>query len=89
VLLHACGIPTGICYQHITLGDVPETGFCIHALNAVYIKSLDRWIHLDARELMQVLEENMDALYMYLNCLPDNIFQYKKASIEDTRSSEE
>ena len=38
---------------------------------------------------MQGLEENMDALYMYLNCLPDNIFQYKKASIEDTRSSEE
>ena len=29
---------------------VPETGFCIHALNAVYIKSLDSWIRLDARE---------------------------------------
>lgn len=29
--------------------DVQETGFCIHALNAVYINSLDRWIHLDAR----------------------------------------
>ena len=48
-LLRACGIPTGICYQRLTLGDVPETGFCIHALNAVYIKSLDRWIRLDAR----------------------------------------
>ena len=121
-LLRACGIPTGICYQRLTLGDVPETGFCIHALNAVYIKSLDRWIRLDARgnksgvdaqfdleqerlafpvrkdlgevdygiiyanpsdKLMQVLEENTDALYMYLNCLPDNIFEYKKASIED------
>lgn len=39
-LLRACGISTGICYQRLTLGDVPETGFCIHALNAVYIKSL-------------------------------------------------
>ena len=29
------------------------------------------------------LEENTDVLYMYLNCLPDNIFEYKKASIED------
>ncbi|MDE6687694.1 MAG: transglutaminase family protein [Lachnospiraceae bacterium] len=48
-LLRACGIPAGICYQRLTLGDVPETGFCIHALNAVYIKSLDRWIRLDAR----------------------------------------
>lgn len=36
--LRACGIPAGICYQRLTLGDVPETGFCIHALNAVYIK---------------------------------------------------
>ena len=121
-LLRACGIPTGICYQRLTLGDVPETGFCIRALNAVYIKSLNRWIRLDARgnktgvdaqfdleqeklaflvrkdlgeedygivyanpsdKLMQVLEENTDALYIYLNCLPDNIFEYKKASIED------
>ena len=121
-LLRACGIPAGICYQRLTLGDVPETGFCIHALNAVYIKSLDRWIRLDAREnkdgvdaqfdleweqlafpvrsdlgevdygivyanpsekLMQVLEENTDALYMYLNCLPDSIFEYKRAAITD------
>lgn len=121
-LLRACGIPVGICYQRLTLGDVPETGFCIHALNAVYIKSLNRWIRLDARgnktgvdaqfdleqerlafpvrkdlgevdygivyanpsdKLMQLLEENTDAIYMYLNCLPDNIFEYKKASIED------
>lgn len=123
-LLRACGIPVGICYQRLTLGDVQETGFCIHALNAVYINSLDRWIRLDAGgnktgvdaqfdleqerlafpvrkdlgevdygivyanpsdKLMQVLEENTDALYMYLNCLPDNIFEYKKASIERYR----
>ncbi|MBE5940315.1 MAG: GNAT family N-acetyltransferase [Lachnospiraceae bacterium] len=121
-LLRACGIPAGICYRRLTLGDVPETGFCIHALNAVYIKSLNRWICLDARgnkegvdaqfdleqeklafpvrndlgevdygivyanpseKLMQVLEENTDALYMYLNCLPDSIFEYKKATIAD------
>lgn len=31
------------------MGDTPETGFCIHALNAVYIKSIDKWIRLDAR----------------------------------------
>lgn len=121
-LLRACGIPTGICYQRLTLGDVPETGFCIHALNAVYIKSWDRWIRLDARgnkdgvdaqfdlkqeklaflvrsdlgevdygivyanpseKLMQVLEESTDALYMYQNCLPDSIFEYKKVAIAD------
>lgn len=121
-LLRACGIPAGICYQRLTLGDVPETGFCIHALNAVYIKSLNRWIRLDARgnkegvdaqfdieqerlafpvrrelgevdygivyanpsdKLMEILEKNTDALYMYLHCLPDSIFKYKKAAIED------
>ncbi len=121
-LLRSCGIPAGICYQRLTLGDVPETGFCIHALNAVYIKTLNRWIRLDARgnkvgvdaqfdlqqerlafsvnknfgevdykivyanpsdKLMHVLEENTDALYMYLNCLPDSIFEYRKATIED------
>ena len=121
-MLRACGIPTGICYQRLTLGDVPDTGFCIHALNAVYIKSLDKWIRLDARgnkagvdaqfdleqeklafpvrsalgeedygivyanpsdKLMKVLEENTDALHMYLNCLPDNIFEYKRAALED------
>ena len=111
-LLRANSISTGICYQRLTLGDTPESGYCIHALNAVYIKSLDRWVRLDARgnktgadaqfdleherlafpvrknfgeadydevyanpsgKLMKVLEENTDALYMYLNCLPDSI----------------
>ena len=121
-LLRACGIPAGICYQRLTLGDVPETGFCIHALNAVYIKSLERWIRLDARgnkagveaqfdlekeklafpvrkelgeedygmvyaypsdKLMKVLEESTDALYMYLHCLPDSIFDHKRAAVQD------
>lgn len=34
-------------------------------------------------KLMQVLEENTDALYMYLYCLPDSIFEYKKATVEN------
>jgi len=42
-MLRACGIPAGICYQCLTLGDVPENG----------------------------------------NCLPDSIFEYKRATIED------
>lgn len=48
-LLRANGIPAGICYQRLTLGDKPESGYCIHALNAVYIRELQRWIRLDAR----------------------------------------
>lgn len=48
-LLRANHIPAGICYQRLTLGDTPDTGYCIHALNAVFLKSLNRWIRLDAR----------------------------------------
>ncbi len=48
-LLRRQGIPAGVCYQRLTLGDTPETGYCIHALNTVYLESLGRWIRLDAR----------------------------------------
>lgn len=48
-ILRSKGIPTGFCYQRLTLGDTPEDGYCIHALNAVYLRSLGRWIRLDAR----------------------------------------
>lgn len=47
--MRANGIPAGICYQRLTLGDTPDTGYCIHALNAVYLKSVDKWMRLDAR----------------------------------------
>lgn len=111
-LLRANHIPCGICYQRLTLGDTPATGHCIHALNAVYVPSLGKWIRLDARgnkdgvnaqmcfngeklafpirpeygeydyrvvyptpqsPTMEILEQNSDALYMYLHCLPDTL----------------
>lgn len=48
-LLRSRGIPTGFCYQLLTKGDTPDTGYCIHALNAVYLETLQLWIRLDAR----------------------------------------
>lgn len=48
-LLRAEGIPAGICCQRLTFGDTPQSGYCIHALNAVYIERMDKWIRLDAR----------------------------------------
>lgn len=48
-LLRSQGIPTGFCYQRLMLFDTPEKGYCIHALNAVYIISLNKWIRLNAR----------------------------------------
>lgn len=48
-LLRCQGIPAGFCYQRLTLGDTPDTGYVIHALNAVYVKSIGQWIRIDAR----------------------------------------
>lgn len=48
-LLRANEIPAGFSYQRLTLGDTVDTGYCIHALNTVYISTLGRWIRLDAR----------------------------------------
>jgi len=48
-LLRAVGIPTGFCYQRVTIGDTPNTGYCIHALNAVYIFEIGKWVRLDTR----------------------------------------
>lgn len=48
-LLRAINVPTGLCYQRVTIGDTPEFGHCLHALNAVYIFELNKWIRLDAR----------------------------------------
>lgn len=48
-LLRSEGIPTGFCYQRLMLFDTPEKGYCIHALNAVYFQSYNKWVRLDAR----------------------------------------
>jgi hypothetical protein len=48
-LLRANGIPAGFSYQRLTLGNTIDTGYCIHALNTVFVLSLDKWIRLDAR----------------------------------------
>ncbi len=123
-LLRANGIPAGFSYQRLTLGDTPDTGYCIHAMNTVYVSSLDKWIRLDARGnkegvsadfstdeeilafeiksegeidyhdnhsypdngLMKVLEENTDAIDMYLHHLPDRLSYstaYKIATPDD------
>jgi len=49
-LLLSQGIPKGFCYQRLMLFDTPEKGYCIHALNAIFLKSLNKWIRVDARE---------------------------------------
>jgi transglutaminase-like putative cysteine protease len=48
-LLRAAGIPSGICYQRLTLLDDDSAGYAVHALNTVWLESLGRWIRFDAR----------------------------------------
>jgi len=48
-LLRSEGIPTGFCYQRLMLFDTPEKGYCIHALNAIYLRTINKWIRLDTR----------------------------------------
>ena len=46
-LLRLQGIPTGFCFQHLTLADDDSLGYCVHCYNAVYLDG--HWIKIDAR----------------------------------------
>ncbi len=45
-LLRANEIPAGLCYQRLTITDVPP--FCLHGLNAIYLEPFG-WYRIDAR----------------------------------------
>lgn len=45
-LLRANNIPAGLCYQRLTITDVPP--FCLHGLNAVRLEGFG-WYRIDAR----------------------------------------
>ncbi len=46
-LLRANGIPAGLCYQRLSVGD-KGAPYCLHGLNAVYLKN-HGWYRIDAR----------------------------------------
>ena len=52
-LLRHEGIPSGFCYQRLMLFDEPEQGYYLHAFNAIYLPSLNRWVYADARGNVQ------------------------------------
>ncbi|MBX2859467.1 MAG: transglutaminase family protein [Cellvibrionaceae bacterium] len=45
-LLRANNIPAGLCYQRLTITDVPP--FSLHGLNAIYLEPFN-WYRIDAR----------------------------------------
>lgn len=48
-LLRSQGIHTGFCYQRLARDDNGNTGYVIHALNAVYIADKKAWVRIDPR----------------------------------------
>lgn len=46
-LLRANGIPTGLCYQRLSVGN-SGAPYCLHGLNAVYLRDFG-WYRVDAR----------------------------------------
>ncbi|MFC7394613.1 transglutaminase-like domain-containing protein [Scopulibacillus cellulosilyticus] len=48
-LLRSERIPAGFCYQRLMIFDTPDKGYSLHALNGVYLRSLNSWIRIDAR----------------------------------------
>lgn len=60
-------------YQYMNKDMQIKTGKC-HSVSAVLENG-----KIEPSEQ----EENAGALYMYLNCLPDSVFEYKRATIED------
>lgn len=46
-LLRANGIPAGLCYQRLSVGD-QGAPYCLHGLNAVYLQA-HGWYRIDAR----------------------------------------
>ena len=47
-MMRCSGIPAGFCYQLLASDTYPGK-YEVHGLNAIYLKSLDRWVRVDAR----------------------------------------
>ncbi len=48
-LLKSVGISVGFCYQKLVFDDSDPSYKTLHGLNAIYLKSLKKWIRVDAR----------------------------------------
>lgn len=66
-LLRYLGVPTGFCYQKLEF----DGKFGLHGLNAVFIKSIDRWIRLDARGNENGINARFSIDEEYLAYLPE------------------
>lgn len=48
-MMRSVGIPAGFCYHLLVFDDTDLRYMTLHGLNAIYLKSFNKWIRLDAR----------------------------------------
>lgn len=58
-LLRANGIPAALCYQRLNCGEYKKGIFCLHGLNAVYLKEFG-WYRIDARGNKEGIDARFD-----------------------------
>ena len=58
-LLRANNIPTGFCYQRLSCSEYKEDIYCLHGLNAIYLKNYG-WYRVDARGNKEGVDARFD-----------------------------
>jgi transglutaminase-like putative cysteine protease len=61
-LLRANGIPAALCYQRLNCSEYTEGVYCLHGLNAVYLKDFG-WYRVDARGNKAGVDAQFDPPY--------------------------
>lgn len=70
-LLRSQGIPTGFCFQRLTLTDDDSLGYVVHCYNAIYLGG--KWVKADARGNKPGVDAHfsMDEPIMAFPCHPE------------------
>jgi transglutaminase-like putative cysteine protease len=77
-LLRANGIPTGFCYQRLSCSEYKDDMYCLHGLNAIYLKEFG-WYKVDARGNKKGVDAQFDPPYEKLAFgLQENEFDLKE-----------
>jgi transglutaminase-like putative cysteine protease len=64
-LLRANGIPTALCYQRLSCSEYVDGVFCLHGLNAIYLKEYG-WYRVDARGNKKGINARFDPPHEHL-----------------------
>ena len=80
-LLRANNIPTGFCYQRLSCSEYDDGLYCLHGLNAVYLKNYG-WYKIDARGNKEGVDAQFDPPNEHLAFIPKE-YEYDLPEIYD------